>query len=177
MELTNPTGTPLPSWASELIPDLHDAIWSGGGHHDHAAWQVLEVLQRRGLLVQNETEGVTTRELQWPPSVAQGCHEAAAEAEPGSPMQQLLVAAGDLLESYARPTIKPVPVAERLPGLTKYSEDFWRKNALEQLVHAATSFRCGVYSAEELEIFENRARFFLARWGRPAIEPLPQQPS
>jgi hypothetical protein len=59
MELTNPTGTPLPSWASELIPDLHDAIWSGGGHHDHAAWQVLEVLQRRGLLVQNETEGPT----------------------------------------------------------------------------------------------------------------------
>jgi hypothetical protein len=63
-----------------------------------------------------EPEGVTARELQWPPSVAQGCHEAAAEAEPGSPMQQLLVAAGDLLENYARPTIEPVPVAERLPG-------------------------------------------------------------
>ncbi len=109
MELTNPTSTSLPSWASELIPDLHDAIWSGGGHHDHAAWCALEVLQRRGLLVQSEPEGVTTRELQWPPSVAQGCHEAAAEAEPGSPMQQLLVAAGDLLENYARRTIEPAP--------------------------------------------------------------------
>jgi hypothetical protein len=67
-------------------------------------------------LAQPEPEGVTARELQWPPSVAQGCHEAAAEAEPGSPMQQLLVAAGDLLENYARPAIEPVPVAERLPG-------------------------------------------------------------
>jgi hypothetical protein len=28
-------------------------------------------------------------------------------------MQQLLVAAGDLLENYAHPTIKPVPVTER----------------------------------------------------------------
>jgi hypothetical protein len=65
---------------------------------------------------QPEPEGVTARELQWPPSVAQGCHEAAAEAEPGSPMQQLLVAAGDLLENYARPATEPVPVAERLPG-------------------------------------------------------------
>jgi hypothetical protein len=75
------------------------------------------LLRRRArtALAQPEPEGVTARELQWPPSVAQGCHEAAAEAEPGSPMQQLLVAAGDLLENYARPTIKPVPVAERLP--------------------------------------------------------------
>jgi hypothetical protein len=56
------------------------------------------------------------RELQWPPSVAVGCHEAAVEAEPGSPLQQLLIAAGDLLESrWCRPTIQPVPVAE-LPG-------------------------------------------------------------
>jgi hypothetical protein len=42
--------------------------------------------------------GERPRELQWPASVAQGCHEAAAEAESGSPLQQLLVAAGDLLE-------------------------------------------------------------------------------
>jgi hypothetical protein len=52
-------------------------------------------------------------ELQWPASVAQGCHEAAAEAEPGSPMQQLLVATGDL--QFSHPT--PVPVGERLPGV------------------------------------------------------------
>jgi hypothetical protein len=54
-----------------------------------------------------------------------------------------------------------------------YNEDFWRKDALEKLVHAAASFRLGVYSAEELEIFENRARAVLTRWGRPAIKPVP----
>jgi hypothetical protein len=58
-------------------------------------------------------------------------------------------------------------------GPVKYNEDFWRKDALEKLVYAATAFRLGIYSAEELEIAENRARFFLARWGRPTIEPVP----
>ncbi len=58
-------------------------------------------------------------------------------------------------------------------GPTNYNEDFWRRDALEKLVHAAASFRLGVYSAEELEIFENRARAVLARFGRPAIEPVP----
>jgi len=58
-------------------------------------------------------------------------------------------------------------------GVVKYNEDFWRKDALEKLVYAATAFRLGIYSAEELEIAENRARFFLARWGRPTIEPVP----
>ena len=54
------------------------------------------------------------------------------------------------------------------------NEDFWRRDALEKLVHAAASFRLGVYSAEELEIFENRARAILARWGRPGgLAPLP----
>jgi hypothetical protein len=38
-------------------------------------------------------------------------------------MQQLLVAAGDLLENYAHPTIKPVPVAERLPGAEDCDEE------------------------------------------------------
>ena len=78
-------------------------------------------------------------ELQWPASVAQGCHEAAAEAESGSPLQQLLVSAGDLLErirpaaapvavlpddaliiepaehTLLVPVAQPVPVSERLP--------------------------------------------------------------
>lgn len=58
-------------------------------------------------------------------------------------------------------------------GPVKYNKDFWRKDALEKLVYAATAFRLGIYSAEELEIAENRARFFLARWGRPTIEPVP----
>jgi hypothetical protein len=61
----------------------------------------------------------------------------------------------------------------RSAGPTNYSEDFWRRDALEKLVHAAASFRLGVYSAEELEIFENRARAILARWGHPVIEPVP----
>lgn len=52
------------------------------------------------------------RELQWPASVAQGCHEAAAEAEIGSPLQQLLVAAGDLLERV-RPAAAPTPCPPR----------------------------------------------------------------
>ena len=59
----------------------------------------------------------------------------------------------------------------RSAGPTNYSEDFWRRDALEKLVHAATSFRVGVYSAEELEIYENRARAILARWGHPAAPP------
>jgi hypothetical protein len=74
------------------------------------------ISQMRTLLSQPGPEGATNegRELQWPPSVAVGCHEAAVEAEPGSPLQQLLIAAGDLLESrWCRPTIQPVPVAER----------------------------------------------------------------
>ena len=53
-------------------------------------------------------------ELQWPASVAQGCHEAAVEAESGSPLQQLLVAAGDLLERLASPAclvLNPSPEA------------------------------------------------------------------
>ena len=44
------------------------------------------------------------------------------------------------------------------------NEEFWRKHALEQLLHASTSYRLGVYSSEELELYEKRARFFLDRW-------------
>jgi hypothetical protein len=66
---------------------------------------------------------------------------------------------GDLRAALAQPEPQ---------GPVKYNEDFWRKDALEKLVYAATAFRLGIYSAEELEIAENRARFFLARWGTPA---------
>jgi hypothetical protein len=122
MELTNPTGTPLPSWASELIPDLHDAIWSGGGHHDHAAWCALEVLQRRGLLVQSEPEGVTDEELlkmaakelgyEFSPKwFLTGKNCPSLETDP----YELLGFARAVFARYARPTIEPVPVAERLP--------------------------------------------------------------
>ena len=67
-----------------------------------------DVLDRaRALLAQPEppADGEVGElvELQWPASVAQGCHEAAVEAESGSPLQQLLVAAGDLLERLASP--------------------------------------------------------------------------
>jgi hypothetical protein len=89
MELTNPTSTSLPSWASELIPDLHDAIWSGGGHHDHAAWCALEVLQRRGLLVQSEPEGLEAAQREAPMAELRA---ASAEARP----------AGGLVERVAQ---------------------------------------------------------------------------
>lgn len=46
------------------------------------------------------------------------------------------------------------------------NEDYWRRDALELLLHAATSYRLNVYSAEELEIYEDRARKVLARWGK-----------
>jgi hypothetical protein len=72
--------------------------------------------------------------------------------------------------SLAQP---PAPWWRSSVGPTNYSEDFWRKDALEKLVYAATAFRLGIYSAEELEIAENRARFFLARWSLPATEPVP----
>jgi hypothetical protein len=94
----------------ELLEAFYRACQSEGGTADEVALRGLKAVLA---LAQPEPEGVTARELQWPPSVAQGCHEAAAEAEPGSPMQQLLVAAGDLLENYARPAIQPVAVAER----------------------------------------------------------------
>jgi hypothetical protein len=92
--------------------ELEFALEFCGNPEETIARQYIEALEARVALAQPEPEGVTAGELQWPPSVAQGCHEAAAEAEPGSPMQQLLVAAGDLLENYARPAIQPVPVTE-----------------------------------------------------------------
>ena len=106
MELTNPTSTSLPSWASELIPDLHDAIWSGGGHHDHAAWCALEVLQRRGLLVQSEPEGPTDQELLRILRVATPCYEVEQYRTELNAIRQALI-------RWGRPTIEPVPVAER----------------------------------------------------------------
>ena len=78
---------------------------------------------------------------------------------PIPPPPELVQDPGDLRAALAQPEPQ---------GPVKYNEDFWRKDALEKLVYAATAFRLGIYSAEELEIAENRARFFLARWGTPA---------
>ena len=103
MELTNPTSTSLPSWASELIPDLHDAIWSGGGHHDHAAWQALEVLQRRGLLVQSETEEPTDEELD----------ELWAEIDGGGAIWAWQHYARAVLARWGRPAIESSPPPTR----------------------------------------------------------------
>jgi hypothetical protein len=118
MELTNPTSTPLPPWCSELIPDLHDAIWSGGGHHDHAAWCALEVLQRRGLLVQSEPEGEAGELVKdlWE------CADSCTLAEKHG-WARVMRRAAELLTRHARPIIKPVPVAERLPGPEDYHPD------------------------------------------------------
>jgi hypothetical protein len=88
-------------------------VWSRSTNPDDLHENMIPLVDRaRALLAQPEPEGVTDegRELQWPPSVAVGCHEAAVEAEPGSPLQQLLIAAGDLLESrWCRPTVQPEP--------------------------------------------------------------------
>ena len=109
MELTNPTSTPLPPWCSELIPDLHDAIWSGGGHHDHAAWCALEVLQRRGLLVQSEPEGLEAGELV---KDLRECADSCTLAEKHG-WARVMRRAAEVLARWGRPTIEPVPVAER----------------------------------------------------------------
>ena len=74
-------------------------------------------------------------ELQWPASVAQGCHEAAAEAESGSPLQQLLVAAGDLLER-GRPAAAPVPEPSEVRELLATAGVFKGSHGIEGLLNA-----------------------------------------
>jgi hypothetical protein len=69
-------------------------------------------------------------------------------------MQQLLVAAGDLLESYARPTIQPEPVAPTDEELRAF------------------------YDSEDNDEYEwpwwhRIFRVLLTRYARPAIEPVP----
>jgi hypothetical protein len=97
----------------ELLEVFYRACRSEGGTADEIHLRGLKAVLA---LAQPEPVGLTDegRELQWPPSVALGCHQAAVEAEPGSPLQQLLIAAGDLLESrFAQPTLAPIPVSER----------------------------------------------------------------
>ena len=77
-------------------------------------------------------------------------------------------AAVDAIARCGRPAIQPEPEES-----AKYDEDHWRKDALEKLIYAAQHFRLGVYSAEELEIFEKRGRAVLANWGRSAVKPVP----
>ena len=54
-------------------------------------------------------------------------------------------------------------------ALAEPNEEFWRRDALEKLLDAAMRFRLDVYSAEELELYEKRARFFLDRWDCPGL--------
>ena len=93
---------------AELAGCLDDALtFTVQGDTERSMRQL--ITRARTLLAAPDAVG----ELQWPASVAQGCHEAAAEAEPGSPMQQLLVAAGDLLEHLGRRAPEVVdPIAE-----------------------------------------------------------------
>jgi len=94
---------------AELAGCLDDALaFTVQGDTERSMRQL--ITRARALLAAPEV--VKARELQWPASVAQGCHEAAAEAEPGSPMQQLLVAAGDLLEHLAQRAPEVVAVAD-----------------------------------------------------------------
>ena len=103
------------------------------------------------------------RELQWPASVAQGCHEAAAEAESGSPLQQLLVAAGDLLER-GRPAAAQPSDEELLATLNQAVADFPPRHSEAEAMNA-------VEYPLALEL--RKARAVLARWGRPAAAPVP----
>lgn len=43
---------------------------------------------------------------EWPPSVAAGCHQAAIAAVSGSPEQQLLAAAGNVIENLWQATLR-----------------------------------------------------------------------
>jgi hypothetical protein len=78
-----------------------------------------------------------------------------------------------LLKALATPPPEP-PTDEGLQKSEVHNEEFWRKHALEQLLHASTSYRLGVYSSEELKLYEKRARFFLDRW--PQAKP-PEPPT
>jgi hypothetical protein len=168
----------MTNWTERLLEAIDRLTSHGDSPHGPGHRLILTVdvdeLERlaaeaRAALAQPEPEGVTARELQWPPSVAQGCHEAAAEAEPGSPMQQLLVAAGDLLENYARPTIEPVPIAERLPG----PKDCDSEGLLHLAENGLNALRNQVISSQDdydaIFVALNR----LASLGRSPIQPVP----
>jgi hypothetical protein len=172
MELTNPTSTPLPPWASGLIPDLHDAIWSGGGHHDHAAWCALEVLQRRGLLVQSEPEGPTDEELD----------ELWAEIDGGGAIWAWQNYARAVLARYARPTIKPVPVAERLPGLEDCDAEgrcWWEYPESKRIVYDMNPIDREEITTPPAYYLQKRHPLCgpNQRWLPHHALPLPQQPS
>jgi hypothetical protein len=101
-----------------------------------------------------QPQGEGPRELQCPASVARGCHEAAAEAESGSPLQQLLVAAGDLLA-------QPEGEGPSLADIGDLCEEH--------------SFNCD--DGESIEILHDMIGAALARWGRPAALPAPPAPA
>jgi hypothetical protein len=133
-------------------------------------------------LSQPEPEGVGDegRELQWPPSVAVGCHEAAVEAEPGSPLQQLLIAAGDLLESrWCRPTVQPEPQGPTDEGVEAAARVIYGSMRFDRVDHTAPWVERGNSFAQDEARRCARAvlaRAVLARWCRPTIQPVPQQP-
>jgi hypothetical protein len=97
---------------AENVRYLLDCVADGDSDPVAIAECVQHLGFTRAALARPEGEGEALRELQWPASVAQGCHEAAAEAESGSPLQQLLVAAGDLLER-GRSTAPPAPKVDK----------------------------------------------------------------
>ena len=116
------------------------------------------LLRARAALAEPVGEGA--RELQWPASVAQGCHEAAAEAESGSPLQQLLVAAGDLLERGRRRTAALAP-----------QHNPWKEILLDALV-------CNFLLEKEHENDPKKALNDLIAWEKqlatdPLINPAP----
>jgi hypothetical protein len=87
--------------------------------------------------------------------------------------EKLMDAMAATAAALATPPPEP-PTDEGLQKAEVYNEEFWRKHALEQLLHASISYRLGVYSSEELELYEKRARFYLDRW--PQAKP-PEPPT
>ena len=110
-----------------------------------------------------ERAAVEVVELQWPASVARGCYEAAAEAESGSSLQQLLVAAGDLLER-GHPAASPAPLPLDYIDPEHQGDD---RELLETFYGA-----CKAEGGTADEIYLRGIRAVLA--ARPAAPPAPE---
>jgi hypothetical protein len=153
---------------------------------------VHELLDRaRTALAQPEPEGegvsnedrqaivVRLRELAF--AVTEGPEALAREGTMSIPPRLLrdadivLSTAADILARYARPTIKPVPVAERLPEAEGLTDEQWDAikdrlwNNYETVGHQGERF---MYQGD-FDTALDVARQDLARYARPTIKPVP----
>jgi len=120
----------------------------------HISTAIPALAEARALLSQPEPEGPTDEELM-----------ALAVNVFDNPFNTDKDYARAVLARWGRPDIE-AGLKESVKYDEDHCEDHWRKDALEKLIYAAQHFRLGVYSAKELEIFENRGRAVLANWGQ-----------